>query len=225
MARIRTIKPEFFTSDDIVGVSPLARLFYVSLWCEADREGRLAWSSSALKRRYLPNDDCDIDDIAEELISRGMIVLYEINGKQYCEVPTFSQHQIINNRESPSVLPARVKDASTRGFGEGRKEGKGREDASKVDDDPAPPAFNPKAELKERGVTDQTAKDWLTLRKAKKAPVSLTALQNIISQADKAGLSLERALCISCRRGWTGFEAAWLKPGDTDAAKPAKDWT
>jgi hypothetical protein len=40
MARIRTIKPEFFTSEDIVSLTPLARLFYVSLWCEADREAR-----------------------------------------------------------------------------------------------------------------------------------------------------------------------------------------
>ena len=43
MARIRTIKPEFFTSDDICALSPLARLLYVGLWCEADREGRLVW--------------------------------------------------------------------------------------------------------------------------------------------------------------------------------------
>ena len=41
MARIRTIKPEFFTSDDICALSPRARLLYVGLWCEADREGRL----------------------------------------------------------------------------------------------------------------------------------------------------------------------------------------
>ena len=44
MARIRTIKPEFFTSDDICALSPLARLLYVGLWCEADREGRLVWT-------------------------------------------------------------------------------------------------------------------------------------------------------------------------------------
>ena len=43
MARIRTIKPEFFTSEDIVALSPLARLLFIALWCEADREGRLVW--------------------------------------------------------------------------------------------------------------------------------------------------------------------------------------
>ena len=44
MARIRSIKPEFFTSDDICALSPLARLLYVGLLCEVDREGRLVWS-------------------------------------------------------------------------------------------------------------------------------------------------------------------------------------
>ena len=39
VARIRTIKPDFFTSEDIVVLTPWARLLYIALWCEADREG------------------------------------------------------------------------------------------------------------------------------------------------------------------------------------------
>jgi hypothetical protein len=48
VARIRTIKPEFFTSEDIVSLPPLTRLLYIALWCEADKEGRLAWGSDGL---------------------------------------------------------------------------------------------------------------------------------------------------------------------------------
>jgi hypothetical protein len=124
MARIRTIKPEFFTSEDIVGLTPLARLFYVSLWCEADREGRLSWRSGTLKMRYLPGDDCDVDTVATELIDAGLIVLYEHDGKTYAEIPTFKSHQVINNREAESTIPARVHDASARVKAEGRKEGR-----------------------------------------------------------------------------------------------------
>src|SRR5256885_771857 len=76
MARIRTIKPEFFTSDDICALSPLARLLYVGLWCEADREGRLVWTPGVMKRRYLPDDACDIEILGAELIARGLIRLY-----------------------------------------------------------------------------------------------------------------------------------------------------
>lgn len=105
MARIRTIKPEFFTSEDIVSLTPLARLFYVSLWCEADREGRLSWKTKTLKMRYFPADDCDIDELAGELLDAGLIEIYEDEGKQYAFIPSFEKHQIINNRESASVLP------------------------------------------------------------------------------------------------------------------------
>lgn len=140
MARIRSIKPEFFTSEDIFSMSPLARLFYVSLWCEADREGRLEWKVGTLKARYLPADNCDINALAQELIDMGLIILYEVDGKKYAEIPTFVEHQVINNREAESKIPARVPHASTtRESGREGKEGRERSDASKPDaSEPAP---------------------------------------------------------------------------------------
>ena len=135
MARIRTIKPEFFTSEDIVSVSPLARLFYVSLWCEADREGRLEWKPGTFKMRYLPGDACDVAALAEELTGRGLIQLYEVDGKRYALIPTFKKHQVINNRESDSDLPAPVSTTSgtraSRVKAEGKEGRKGKEPASR----------------------------------------------------------------------------------------------
>lgn len=134
MARIRTIKPEFFTSEDIVSMTPLARLFYVSLWCEADRAGRLEWKPATLKIRYLPVDNIEINDLAQELIERGLIVVYEVDGKKYAEIPSFEKHQVINNREAESTRPSRVSHASPRvkaeGKGRERKERNGTEPAS-----------------------------------------------------------------------------------------------
>ncbi len=132
MARIRCIKPEFFTSADILSLTPLARLFYISLWCEADREGRLRWDTQTLKFRYVPKDDCNIDELAQELVSQGLIEVYEVDGKLFSQILSFQSHQIINNRESPSTLPPRVKVASPRVKAEGKegREGKGKEPAS-----------------------------------------------------------------------------------------------
>ena len=87
MARIRTIKPEFFTSDDICSLSPLARLLYIGIWCEADRDGQLVWAPRGLKRRYLPDDICDIDALCRELVDRGVVRLY---GDGLAYVPTFT---------------------------------------------------------------------------------------------------------------------------------------
>lgn len=221
MARIRTIKPEFFTSSDILELSPFARLFYVSLWCEADREGLLSWSPNTLKFRYFPADKVDIEVLAQELIGQQLItILVGSDGKEYAEIPSFKSHQVINNREADSILLPRVKDASPRVLGEGRKEWKGREGKSPAT---RAPRFEPVEELASRGVQPQTAEDWLTLRKTKKAPVTLTVLTEIIAEADKAGMSLDRALAYSCRQGWQGFKASWVK--DEPAVKPAvKDW-
>jgi hypothetical protein len=102
MARIRTIKPEFFTSEDVVALSAFARLLYVALWCEADREGRFAWKPKTFAMRYFPADDLDVPSLAHELVDRKLIVLY---GDGYAYIPTFSRHQHINPRESASNLP------------------------------------------------------------------------------------------------------------------------
>lgn len=146
MARIRTIKPEFFTSEDIVELSPLARLLYIALWCEADKEGRLVWKPKTFKMRYLPADDCDIAALLNELTSAGLVVLY---GEGYAHIPAFRAHQHINPRESDSQLPdpsstreARVgtrqaRDSDPQGGREGKE---GKENASPRDAS-EPPGF------------------------------------------------------------------------------------
>lgn len=225
MSRIRTIKPEFFTSADIVALTPLARLFYVSLWCESDREGLLTWNTGTLKLRYFPADKVDIETLAAELVDKGLIVIMVgDDGKEYAEIPSFKSHQVINNRESDSILASRVKDASPRVQGEGRKEGKGRE--GKTPASARAPRFDPVEELAKRGVSPQTADDWLTLRKAKRAVVTATVLTEIIAESDKASMSLDRALAYACRQGWQGFKASWVKddPDAKDAAPEKKDW-
>jgi hypothetical protein len=60
------------------------------------------------------------------------------------------------------------------------------------------------------GVSEKIAHDFIALRKAKKAPVTETALSGIKREADKAGYSFERALQTCCERGWVGFKAEWV---------------
>lgn len=108
MARIRTIKPEFFTSEDVCALSPLARLLFIGTWLEADREGRLSWKPHTLKKRYLPDDQCDIEAVARELTTRGVVVPY---GDGLAYIPKFLDHQVVNPREAKSKLPEPTKEA------------------------------------------------------------------------------------------------------------------
>jgi hypothetical protein len=134
VARIRTIKPDFFTSEDIVSLSPWARLLYVALWCEADREGRMAWRPATFKLRYFPGDKVNITGLCGELTRKGLVVVYG----EYAHIPTFLTHQHVNPREAQSGFPppppdacARVTDASppvtNAQVGREGKEGKGKE--------------------------------------------------------------------------------------------------
>ncbi len=62
------------------------------------------------------------------------------------------------------------------------------------------------------GVSISVWEGFKKLRKAKKAPLTDTALQGIKREADKAGWPLEDALQECCVRGWQGFKAEWVQP-------------
>ena len=61
-------------------------------------------------------------------------------------------------------------------------------------------------------VSETVWADWLQLRKAKKAPVTQTVIENALSEARKAGMHLDAFLRVWCARGSQGFQADWLKP-------------
>ncbi len=215
MARIRTIKPEFFTSEDIVSLTPLARLFYVALWCEADKEGRLNWKLGTLKMRYLPGDDAPIQALADELVAAGLVELYEVNGKQYAEIPGFKRHQIINNRESESSLPHRVADAPlTRESGviaEGKegKEGKGKEGNARDDAKP-PPASRPaskKTQMPPDFAISDRVRQWAAENKHGQLDRHLSAFRISCQAKGYAYADWDAAFMNAIRNNWAKLEA------------------
>jgi hypothetical protein len=108
--RIRTFKPEIFTDEELwdLGVEtglPVYQAFQ-GLWSYSDREGRFEWRPRALKSGILPYWDGDFDVVLQTLESGGFIVRYEVEGKVFGWVPGFIDHQVINQREAKSVIPA-----------------------------------------------------------------------------------------------------------------------
>jgi hypothetical protein len=80
MARIRTIKPEFFVSAQVADVSPTCRLLFVGMWLFCDDAGIHPASAKQLKMEVFPGDDITIVDVramVDELIRVGLIVEYE----------------------------------------------------------------------------------------------------------------------------------------------------
>ena len=63
--------------------------------------------------------------------------------------------------------------------------------------------------LADFGITGQLAGDFITHRKACKAPITETALKGFQREADKAGIPLAEAITISIERNWRGFKSEW----------------
>jgi hypothetical protein len=138
MARIRTIKPEFFRHEVLFEAEkntglPL-RVAYAGLFTAADREGRFKWSPRTLKLDCLPYDEVDFAAVLDALVAAGFIVKYQIDGESYGAILSWSAHQHVNVREKPSDIPAPEvgrcthppRQVCARGEGKGR-EGEGTE--------------------------------------------------------------------------------------------------
>ncbi len=66
-------------------------------------------------------------------------------------------------------------------------------------------------------VDEKVWQDYLVIRKAKKLPVTETALEDIRSEAALAGMTLDRAIRECVIRGWAGFKSKWLVEKMTSA--------
>lgn len=135
MARIRTVKPDFFRHEGLYEAEkqsglPL-RVAYAGLWTAADREGRFVWSPRTLKLDCLPHDALNFADVMEALAAAGFIVKYQASGKAYGHIPAWHDHQHINQREAKSKIPSPFACASTCTHVQARGEGKGKEEVSK----------------------------------------------------------------------------------------------
>lgn len=156
MARIRTVKPEFFRHYDLFKAEeetdlPL-RLAFSGLWTVADKEGRFKYLPPQLKLEVLPYDKVDFESVLLALDKYGFIEIYEVGGKKYAHIPTFKDHQRItgterdtesripqkqqgNTSEAPCIDTGSTLDDRKGREGKGReKEGKGEEGRTHLDE-------------------------------------------------------------------------------------------
>lgn len=103
MARIRTIKPEFWTDDALTECSVSARLLFIGTWNFADDYGNLDRSAKQIKARIFPLDSINCEPLIQELLAQKLLVEYEVEGKKYLHIQGFAKHQVINRPSKPGV--------------------------------------------------------------------------------------------------------------------------
>jgi hypothetical protein len=125
MARIRTIKPDFWTDEKLTECSMSARLLFIGSWNFADDNGNLEASAKQLKMKVFPADNIDCQPLLNELITQGILTEYSVNDKKYLHIKGFKKHQVINRPSNSNIpQPLLTEDSLTEGKG---REGKGKE--------------------------------------------------------------------------------------------------
>ena len=108
MARIRSLKPEFWSHPKTAKVSRDARLLFVGLLTESDDEGRSYAAPRKIAGALYPHDENvtakHIGRWLKELQEAGLIELYTIDGTAYISVIGFKKHQKVSH-PTPSRLP------------------------------------------------------------------------------------------------------------------------
>lgn len=100
MARIRSLKPSFWSSQKIGKLSRDARLLAIGLISYADDQGRFLASPSALIGHVYPNDAVTLKQVAgwrDAIAAVGLIELYAVDGFEYGRFPRWTDHQRISH--------------------------------------------------------------------------------------------------------------------------------
>ena len=109
MARMRTLKPEYWGDLKMARVSRDARLLYMALWNQADEWARCHGDIRWVKGHCLPYDDdlnlADVDRLLNELASIDRIQRYAVDGETFLYLPKLAKHQRLEPDKTPSRLP------------------------------------------------------------------------------------------------------------------------
>lgn len=151
--RARNIKPGFYKNEELADCSPWSRLLAPGLWMLADKEGRMYDRPKRIKAEIFPYDNVEIEQLLEELVRCRHILRYEVDGRRFIQVLTFSDHQRPHSNETKSLIPPHspevpIKDNSTSNHG--GKSFQPREEALRSDS-LIPSSLKPDSLNEERG--------------------------------------------------------------------------
>lgn len=223
----RIVRDAILSSERVASLGWPEEVFYRRLMSIVDDFGRYEANPQLLRSRCYPlqTDNVRAADISRWMAAcqkAGLILGYEVAGKQYLEVLNFGQQQ----RSASKYPPPPASDINcyqapaTAHLGVSVSEG-----VSEGGGDPRKRAAQPAIE----GIPEDLLADYMVVRTAKKAgKLTDTAVAGLRREADKAGISLEAAIRACCEFGWQGFNAGWYaerqaKAGNATFAQQAAD--
>lgn len=155
LARIRTIKPEFWTDEKLVELEFVDRLMFIGLFNFVDDQGFIDYKPKRIKMQVFPGDDVDVSAALMRLHEASLIQAYDSGDGVVLHITNWEKHQRVPHpsRERYSLSDLRKCNPFTQPLmnpheaycaeGKGREvEGKGTS-SSEVADAPSDQASRP----------------------------------------------------------------------------------
>jgi len=221
----RYLKPGIRDSEAIDRLSHLAECLYYRLLVTVDDFGRYDARPSMIKSACYPVKEsvtsAKCEALLKELAECGLILVYQVDGKPYLQVckwdnaPRSKESKFPQPDDTciqvhtdvcnpPTVLPVTVTGTVTK--------------TETVNASPRKRDAHT-AVLKPDDLDQQVWVDWLTLRKAKRLPLTPTAWADTRAEGAKVGLTPSETVSHAVRSNWAGFRASWYERDN--AGKPS----
>jgi hypothetical protein len=105
MARIRSVKPDFFRHEvlqDLEAKNPGMYPMFVfeGLWTISDKQGVFPYRPRQIKLDILPFLNFDMEKTLQILVDAGQIQVFDYEGNKYGYIKTFEKHQRISGEEA-----------------------------------------------------------------------------------------------------------------------------
>lgn len=109
MPRQRMLKPEIWTDEGFIELTPHAKLLFIGLISHADDEGRGISSITSIRGKIFPLDvkikDEEIAGFKAEIAATLRVRFYQVDGREYYQLDRWGDHQHIRKSQR-STIPA-----------------------------------------------------------------------------------------------------------------------
>jgi hypothetical protein len=112
MAKIRTIKPEFWEDEKLGRLKRDCRLLFAGIFNFADDAGVIKSNPVYIKSRVFPYDEdlrvSEVKQWLDTLVNARMLIPLEYNQESYYIIRTFNTHQVIDKRYARYSIPLQI---------------------------------------------------------------------------------------------------------------------
>ena len=115
----RMITGDICRNEKVASLPDAGRFLFIGIFSNADDDGRLKASPRFLKALIFPYDEDKTSEqvkrLRDQCAALGLIRLYNKNGMDYLDLPSWHEHQLIRkDRYNPSQLPSYNEASSVR---------------------------------------------------------------------------------------------------------------